>query len=155
MQFINYFFASLTTFLGLLIGSILVRIAPEEQKPLEKYLILLRKILLLFAFAFLVFYYSNEWRYLTILAALFAFLSFIECKTKNLPQKSAITYAALGILFYLSSKNASLFAIESSLILLHGLPTASLMYSKKEKNHCKIILYNVGFIIISNLLFFL
>ena len=155
MQFINYFFASIISFSGLLIGLLLMKIAPEEQKPLEKYFILLRKILLLVIFAFVMFYYSNKWPYLLVLLAYSLFLLFIEYKIKDLPKKSVIIYTALGVLFFLSSKNANLFAIESGLILLYGMPTASLIYNKKEKNYNKIILYNAGFILIATLLFFI
>ena len=149
MQFINYFFASIISFSGLLIGLLLVKIAPEEQKPLEKYLDLGRKILLSSIFAFLAFYYFSNWLYFIGLTTLIAFLFLIEIKIKDLPKKYAATYAILGILFYLSSKNANLFAIESSLILLYGIATASLIHNKKEK----ILAYGLGFIAMSNILF--
>lgn len=154
MQFINYFFASLISFLGLLIGIMLIKIAPEEQKPLEKYLILARKFILLMIFVFLMFYHFNNISYVLVLMGYFIFLLFIEYKTTNLLRKSMLIYALLGILFFLSSKNTNLFVIESSLILLYGLPTASLMYNKKAKNSYQIIFYNLGFVIIANLLFY-
>ena len=155
MQFINYFFASITSFSGLLIGLLLMKIAPEEQKPLEKYLVLFRKILLLTIFAFVSFYYFNDYTSLLALIGYFIFLLFIEFRMDDLRKKSIIIYTALGVLFFLSSKNTNLFTIESSLILLYGVPTASLMYNKKEKSYNKIILYNLGFILIANLLFFI
>jgi len=43
MQFINYLFASLVSFFGLAIGILLIKIAPEEQKPLKTYLAPLRR----------------------------------------------------------------------------------------------------------------
>lgn len=151
MQFTNYFFASLSSFLGLLIGIILTRIAPEEQKPLEKYFVLLKKLLLLLAFAFLAFYYFGNWIYFIGLAALFAFLLFFEYKIKNLSKKSIIIYLMLGILFYLSSKNTNLLATESSIVLLYGIATASLEFDRKK--HYKTLFYSVGFIVMSSLLF--
>ncbi|MBI3035012.1 hypothetical protein HYY71_01700 [Candidatus Woesearchaeota archaeon] len=152
MQFINYFFASVISYSGLVIGLMLVKTAPEEQKPLEKYLILLRKTLLLLIFIFMASYYFN---YYLSLTALLAFLLFVEHKIADLSRKTALIYIALGILFFLSSKNTNLFAIEASLIMLYGVPTASLIYKKKEKNHYKIIFYNIGFVLVSNLLFLL
>lgn len=154
MQFITYFSASIISFLGLLIGILLVKIAPEEQKPLEKYFALLRKILLLLIFAFLIFFYFNDWFFLMVLLAYFAFLIFFEYKIINRLKKSMVIYSLLGILFFLSSKNTNLFTIESSLILLYGMPTASLLFNKKENNCLKIIFYNLGFVIIANVLFF-
>ena len=155
MQFINYFFASLISFSGLIIGLMLVKIAPEEQKPLEKYFVMLRKILLFMIFVFILFYYFNSWFYMMTLAGYFIFLLFVEHKTKNMLKKSMIIYTLLGILFFLSSRNMNLFIIESSLILLFGLLTASLIYNKKDKNEYKLIFYNAGFIIIANILFFI
>ena len=154
MQFINYFFASIISFFGLLIGILLIKIAPEEQMPLEKYFFLLRKILLFMIFVFLIFYYFNANFNLIVLITYFLFLLFIEFKFKDLSKKSIIIYSIFGILFFLSFRNTNLFAIESSLILLYGIPTASLMYNRKEKNHYKLVFYNIGFIIIANMLFF-
>ena len=137
MQFINYFFASLISFSGLLIGILLVKIAPEEQKPLEKYFILARKLLLLTIFIFLAFFYFNNYFNLAALIGYFVFLLFIENKMKDLLRKSIIIYTAFGVLFFLSSKNINLFTIEASLILLYGILTASLIYNKKQRNHYK------------------
>lgn len=155
MQFLNYFLASAISYLGLLAGIILVKIAPEEQKPLRKYFEWLRKIILLLVFLFLIFYYSNNLAYIAALLIYFAFIIFVEYKIGNLPKKSIIIYTALGIIFYLSSKNLNLFTIESSLIFLYGFPTASIMFRKKEKNYPEIFLYNIGYIIIANLAYFI
>lgn len=154
MQFINYFFASAISFSGLLIGLLLARIAPEEQKPLEKYLIVLRKILLFLIFIFAMFYFFNNYINLAILLAYFVFLLFAEYSLKDIFKKNMIAYTLLGVIFFLSSRNLNLFAIESSLILLYGLPAAALTYDKREKNHCKVVFYNAGFVIIAVLLFF-
>lgn len=155
MEFTNYFFASIVSFLGLLIGIILIKIAPEEQKTLEKNFALVRKIFLFSIFIFVIFYYFNSWFYLITLIVYGIFLLIIESKVDDLFKKSMIIYTALGVVFFLSSKNINLFTIESSLILLYGLPTASLMYKKREKNLFNIFSYNLGFIIIANLLFFI
>lgn len=153
MQFINYFFASAVSFSGLVIGMLLIRIAPEEQKPLAKYLDIARKILLLLIFAFLAFYLYNDSLSLLVLLGYSAFAALIEYHLHDLLRKSMVEYTLLGILFFLSSKNANLFVIESSLILLYGIPTASLLYRKKESS--RIVFYNFGFMIVSNLLFLL
>jgi len=155
MQFINYFFASIISFSGLLIGVMLVKIAPEEQKPLEKYFVVLRRIFLLMIFIFLFFYFFNDRFFLLTLITYFILLLLAEHKTSDMLKKSMIEYAVLGILFFLSSRNTNLFIIESSLILLHGLPAASLLYNKKKKNEYKLIFYNLGFVIIANILFFI
>ena len=155
MQFTNYFFASAVSFLGLLIGIILIKIAPEEQKPLSKHFNWIRKILLLLIFVFLLFYFYNSVFYLLILFVYLIFAIIIEYRINDLFRKSMIFYILLGILFYLSKNNLNLFTIESALILLHGMPTASLIYSQRQKNDFKLPFYNIGFLLIANFLFFI
>lgn len=155
MEFINYFFASLVSFFGLLIGIILVSIAPEEQKPLSKYFDLARKILLLAIFVFLMFYYFENTFYLFILFVYLIFAAIMESRIHNLFRKSMITYVLLGILFYLSRNNINLFVIESSLVLIYGVITSSLLYDRKSKNHFRLLLVNIGFLIIANVLYFI
>ncbi|MEK6946721.1 MAG: hypothetical protein AABX32_03880 [Nanoarchaeota archaeon] len=155
MEFINYFFASLVSFFGLLIGIILISIAPEEQKPLSKYFDLIRKLLLLLIFVFLMFYFFNRAFYLLILFLYLIFAAVIEYRIKDLFRKSMLNYILLGILFYVSQNNINLFVIESSLILLYGILTASLLYDRKLKNYFNLLFYNFGFLIIANTLYFL
>ncbi len=155
MQFINYFLASIISFLGLLIGIFLIKIAPEEQKPLNKHFKLIRKAVLVLLFLFLIFYYSGSASYAIPLALYFILIFFIEYKMDNLSKSSMITCTALGIVFYLSSKNLNLFALESSLIMLYGIATASLLYNKKEGNSLLIFMRNIGFILVANLAYFL
>lgn len=155
MQFVNYFFASIISFLGFLTGILLIKIAPEEQKPLERHFVWLRRSLLFLIFIFAAFYYPNRLSYILISLGFFIFLLFLEIKTDKLLKKSAIAYMILGIIFFLSSRNMNLFVLESSLLFLYGLPTASLLFNKKEKNYLKIILYNMGFIAVGNFLFLL
>ena len=151
MQFINYFLASLVSSLGLAIGIFLVRIAPEEQKPLAKNFSFLRKIFLILTFVFLIFYYFKSPFYLSLLLACFVFILFIGYKTKDFFRKIMVSYLVFGILFFLSFQNKNLFVLESSLFLLYGMPAASLIYNKK--NHYRIISYNLGFVITANFLY--
>ena len=58
ITFLSYFLASITTYLGLLVGLILIKMAPEEQKPGKRYFILLRKILFFILFIPMLYYYK-------------------------------------------------------------------------------------------------
>ena len=153
MEFVNYFFASVVSFLGLLVGIILISISPEEQKPLSKYFDLARKIILLIIFIFLMFYYFNKAFYLLILFGVVNFGAIIEYRIHDLLRRSMITYMLLGILFYLSKDNINLFVIESSLILLHGVMVASLLCDRKSRNYSRLLFYNLGFLITANILY--
>ncbi len=154
MQFLNYFLASLLAFGGLVIGYSLVRIAPEEKKPLSVYFAFARLSLIGLIFAFAMFYYFRDYFSLLVLAVYFVFIMLAEYRINDLLKKSIISYIFLGIVFYLSSKNMNLFAIESSLIMLYGVAAASLLYDKKKCSLLKMLFYSSGFLIIANALFF-
>lgn len=151
MQFATYFFASILSFLGLLIGIILVKIAPEEQRPLLKYFGIMRRIILFLIFIFLIFYFYSNVFYLSMLISYLIFAAIIELRIHDLKRRFMLIYLILGILFYLSKGNTGLFAIESALILLHGLPTASLTHYSKDE--FKALYSNAGFLLMANILF--
>ncbi|GEM_PF-3216845 len=154
MQFINYLFASLVSFFGLAIGILLIKIAPEEQKPLKTYLATLRRTALFFIFIFLAAYYLANLYFMILLLILLALILAIEFKLQNLFAKSVTTYPMLGIIFFLSKNNINLFVIESSLIFIYGAATASLIYERRNRNHFHVIFYNAGFLAIANFLYF-
>jgi hypothetical protein len=150
ITYLTFFLASIIAYLGLLFGVILIKLAPEEQKPGKKYFILLKKILFLFIIAFLSFYYKINFIFL-ILLLIFIIVLMLN-KKLNL-DKSALVYILLGIIFYLSSKIPDLFVIESVLIFLYGVPNASLIF--KRKNYYEVFVKNLWFFIPVILLYFI
>ena len=150
MRFLIYFITSIISFLGLLVGYLLLRIAPEEQAPLAKYFSFTRRFALLLIFAFVVFYYTTNVFYLLTLLAYAGFIVFIEYGRHDPSNKIMLSYAVLGAIFFLSSKNLNLFVIESSLIFLYGAISMSLVYNRKAKNMPGTIFYNCIFIIVAN-----
>jgi len=165
MQIINYFLASIISYLGIALGMTLAYIAPEEQKPGKKYFAILKYVFFISILAFLLsFYYKN------IFLVLFATASFIvflllnkELKIKSLKKidkitditESLIIYTILAIIFYLSYKNTNLFIIEASLIFLYGASNASLLLNMKKKNYPEILLKHILFVTAAMALFFL
>ncbi len=154
MQFINYFFASIISFSGLILGIILTGIAPEEQIPLKKYFYSAKLFFLLLIFFFITIYYYNKLFYILMLIFGLSSLLFIEIKKLDILKISIFNNSILGILFFLSSINIRLFTLTSSFIFLYWLVTAPLIYNVKQKNYFRIILYNLIFILISNALIF-
>lgn len=164
MQILNYFLASIISYLGIALGIILVYIAPEEQKPGEKYLYFLKFIFFISILLFLLFYYyKNIFIVLLIIIFLIIFVLLNnKSKISNLKKinklndinKSLIAYFILAIIFYLSYKNINLFIIESSLIFLYGATNASLLTNLKNKNFVEILLKHLFFIIITISLFY-
>ena len=129
ITFISYFLASIIAYLGLLLGVILIKLSPEEQKPGEKYFIILKKILFIIILISLLFFYNLNIIFITILI-LFSLILILNRKL-NL-EKTALVYLFLGIVFYLSSKILNLFILESVLIFLYGIPVSSLILKKKN-----------------------
>ena len=150
MQIINYLLASIISYLGLLAGVMLVKMAPEEQKPGRKYFILIKKIIFFLAMAFLLAYYRINLA-LSLLALLFVGIIVASRKL----EKSEFAYFFLGIAFFLSGKITGLFAIESVLVFLYGIPAGSLIFNIKKKNYRDIFLKNALFFAPVILLFLL
>lgn len=150
----NYILAPIIAFLGFPIGIFFSFTNPEEMKPGKKYFHLLQNILLtLILFLVLEFYQLHLIFSIIITAVIFISLFYWRIK-----HKSIITYFILAVLLSLSSKNLHLFAIQTSLIALYGLPTGSLESPKKgkqqqrKKESFKIIAKHLGFIILSIIL---
>ncbi|MBL7050777.1 hypothetical protein ISS04_01285 [Candidatus Woesearchaeota archaeon] len=150
----NYILAPIIAFLGFPIGIFFSFTNPEEMKPGKKYFHLLQNILLtLIIFLVLEFYQLPLVFSIIITAVIFILLFYWKNK-----HKSIITYFTLAILLALSSKNPHLFAIQTSLIALYGLPTGSLESPKKgkqqqrKKEALKIIAKHLGFIALSIIL---
>jgi hypothetical protein len=139
---LNYFLASIVSYLGLLLGIILIRLAPEEQKPGKKYFILSRKVLFFLIIAFLLFFYRIN---LIFSSLLLMFLLVLMLANKMRLEKNVLVYILLGTVFFLSSRTENLFVIESALIFLYGIPTASLQL--KKKNYFDILVRNLWFFV--------
>ena len=156
MQIINYFLASIISYLGLFLGIILVKIAPEEQKPGTKYFIFLKKLIFFLVIISPLFFNGINATLLLFLSILTLVLLFNEKINiiKKL-ERYHLIYFILGIVFFLSTKIIGLFIIESILIFLYGLPTASLSFNAKRKYYTDIFLKNALFFIPAILLYFL
>ena len=148
MNFLTYLLALIITFFGIFLGSLLVLMAPEEQKPGKKYFIWFRDILLLLVVFFLL-YFNN-----LSLSFGFVFVLIVISLLVYFKGNSYIVYLLFAAVLYLSSKEISFFIIEASLIFLYGLPTGSLLmdYKRKKKSFLKIFYY-LYYIVIASLLF--
>jgi hypothetical protein len=150
--YLNYFLVSVLAYLGLLVGVILIKLAPEEQKPGKKYFILLKKILFFLTITFLLFFYKINF----ILSLLFLFFILILILNKKIKlEKSYLVYLLLGIIFYLSSKIFDLFVIESVIIFLYGISNASLNLNLKKRNYYNVLIINLWFFVPVILLYFM
>jgi len=139
---INYFLSSIVCYFGLLLGIYLIKFAPEEQKPGAKYFVFMKKILLLLMIAFFLFFHKLN---IILIFVILFLVSFVLSYKKAVLEKSALVYFFLGIIFFFSSKIENLFIIESVLIFLYGVPTASLDVKLKTKNYLRILSKNLLF----------
>ena len=144
ITFLSYFLASLIAYLGLLVGLILIKMAPEEQKPGKRYFILLKKILFFILFIPILYFYGIN---IIFSLALLSFVAALMLGNKLKLDKSYLVYFLLGIFFYLGSRFIELFVVEAVLILLYGIPNASLMLSLKKNNYNEIFINNLLFFV--------
>ena len=144
ITFLSYFLASLIAYLGLLVGLILIKMAPEEQKPGKRYFILLKKILFFILFIPILYYYKIN---IVFSLALLSFVAALILRNRLKLNKSYLIYSLLGIFFYLGSRFIELFVVEAVLILLYGIPNASLMLSLKKNNYNEIFINNLLFFV--------
>lgn len=152
ITFLSYFLASVISYLGLLIGVILIKIAPEEQKPGRKYFIFLKKILFFLIIALPLYYYKINIIFSLALLSLIA--AFMLCNKLRL-DKSYLVYFLMGVIFAVSSRFIGLFVLESVLILLYGIPNASLALRIKKKNYHDVLIKNLVFFIPVAALYFI
>lgn len=150
MQFLNYLLLSIAAFSGIILGIILIKIAPEEQKPLMRYFTASKKILLALMFLFLIFFYVFDKLSLFLSVLLLFPALFVELKSKDSARKMSELFALLGIMFFLSSPNQNLLAIISAIIFLYGALFSSIIYSG---NLMRILASGSPLIIVSNALF--
>ena len=138
------FLVPIIAFLGFPFGLFLSFLSPEEMKPGEKYFRLIQNLLLVFILFFILDYYSSPLIVSIMITTLF-FLGVFYWRNKH---KSITLYIILAVLLFLSSDNSSLFALESSLIFMYGLPSGSLIKCKK-KDSLKIVAKHSIFILLT------
>ena len=142
---LNYLLAPIITFLGFPIGLLLSFVSPEEMKSGRKYFKLLQNLLLVFILFFVFDYYMLP-LIISLIITISVFLGIFCWQSKY---KSIIIYIILAVLLYFSSANTSLFALESSLIFIYGIPTGSLLKPKEKKDSLRIVAKHVVFIILA------
>ena len=148
MQFTNYFLVSLVCFLGLFTGFFLVKIAPEEQKPLKKYLVVFQYIILALVLALNIFFLRKIVPIIAI--AILVSLFFLMAKRQHDYRKVSINSAILGAVFFVASLDTKVLAMTSALIFLFFLAESAICRNVKEGNFMKIIAGNFLFVVASN-----
>ena len=119
MNLISYFAALVISFLGLFFGLSLAYIAPEELKPGEKYLKFLQKIILSSIIALHIYFFNLHIIVSLIFVAIIVILIFKFFQKIS----SNVLYFALGLLFFLASKDGKLFLLNALLIFFFGFPS--------------------------------
>ena len=143
MEFLQVL-APIIAFLGFPLGLFLSFVSPEEMKPGKKYFELIQNLLLVFILFFVFDYYTLP-LIISIILTVTVFLGVFYWQNKH---KSIIIYLILAVLLYLSSKDTSLFALETSLIFMYGIPAGSLLKSRK-KDVLKIVAKHSTFIVLA------
>lgn len=147
----DYFLAPVISYLGLLVGIILVKMSPEEQAPGKKYFILMKSILAFLIAMVFLFSMSLNVVFIGILAVLLASLLYWKKNALD----GMVAYIVFGTIIGLSYTMAGFFLVQSVLVFLYGIPSASLGFSAKKKNYLRIFGKNALFFIPIILIYFL
>lgn len=147
MEFINYLLASIASYLGAVLGILLIHLAPEEQSPGRKFFIFLKNLILLLILFFLLFY-EFHWQILIIAVFLLGIKIYVILSenTQGLINSLPDNFF-LGSAFYLSSEKQFLFILISSLIFLFCMANSSLIYDLKRKNYFMVMSINFIFVL--------
>lgn len=139
MELINYVLLSLITYLGLFCGVLLIRIAPEEQRPGKKYFLILQKIIFTVIGILLVINFSVI--NLALAAAVILFLV-----QKNIHYHTAYIFFTALIFLTVLQKNGFLILSFTALVFLFGMASASLITVPKNwKSSIRIMLELIYF----------
>lgn len=144
MEPLIFLITSILSFLGLFVGMILVKIAPEEKKPGKKHFLLLQNITFSLSVLFLLYYLKLN-ILIIILMMIILIIMLIKQNIRDNIKRSMIFYFLFSLIFVLSVKNDNLFLIESVSVFIFGMATGSILL--KKKNHLEIILKNSIFFI--------
>lgn len=125
MIHLDFLMATIIVFLGIIIGTLLAFIAPEELKPGIKYFSLMKKILMVaIALIFIYQYLTEVW--LLLLMAVFVGYYFYLANFAKKESKEKMIYFLMGFILFLSYEDATIFLVQASLIFLYGLPEGTL-----------------------------
>jgi hypothetical protein len=135
----SYFFPMLIVFSGIIVGVVLGIIAPEELRPGKQYMKVFQNIV--FALAVLILMFMFE---LPIWAILVAAIVVTVAELLYFDSDISIAaYTVFALLFFISSKQQSIFVVESSLIFLYGLPTGSMYLLDNLKKSSAVIFADI------------
>jgi len=144
MQLIVILAVSIISYLGLVLGIILMKIAPEEQKPGQKFFYFFQFLLIV---TIILFFFILMIARIDMIIISILFLGLIFWYKSKLNEKSKLFFFILGTILALSTLKANLFVIESTLILIYGTVTSSLLFNLKKKNYVNILTQNLTFFI--------
>jgi hypothetical protein len=162
MSLSSYILAAIVTYSGLFAGMLLAFFTEEELKPGRIYFTILRRVCVasIFALLFYYFFINKLIAELVISAIVFVMVAYfcynfsIKANKGERPiSNSYMIYAALAIVFYLSSKIVGIHIIISALLFIYGLPAGtSITDPKKKLRSFSIVLKHIFYVLIAVIL---
>jgi len=141
---LRYLLAVVVSFLGLLVGSLLIFMASEEQKPGKKYFIFVQNMVFALISALLLFFYNLN----IILVIMVPLIMFILMHYTKDGKRSYVLFPLIGVVFYLVFVDNLLLIILSLLTFIYGLVTAFLLIDvKNKKSVFRVVLVHAPFLV--------
>ena len=148
-----YFLTSLIVFFGLIVGMLLIFIAPEEKKPGLKYFFALQCVLISLLVGIFLLFYGND-IYWALLSSVIILLAMVYHRQK---MDNRWLYALFGFIIFWSRIDDALFLLVSSILFLYGLASGSLLANNRKKMSSFLFIVKSywGFIFVANGFYFL
>ncbi len=142
MEFLYFFLISLVSYLGLLVGYILMLIAPEEHEPGLKFFKPLGCFVFLSTLSLVLLF--SKFALIFVIGSIFALL--IYCISKEF--KPYVAYFIFAIIFYVFREYIIIFSV---LIFAYGLIAGAMIQDKQKPTLLNLIFLSY-FVVIANLL---
>jgi len=162
MQLINYALTALAANIGIVLGIALAYIAKEEIDVGRNYFIIIKDLIAIMILA-VIMKMLGFYAIVVVAVPILALIGLLYIQYRKKSNKKAkpckqaiiraITYALMGIAFYISSKEMPYLIIISSLVFLYGFPEGTLATDFKKPNKWKIILASSSFFITAIVLY--
>jgi len=141
---LKYILTIIISFFGLLVGSLILFMASEEQKPGKEYFVFAQNASAALIAALLLFFYNID-VFIILLVSLAVFVLLYLIKSAK---KSLFAYPLIGFVFYLFSASSSFLINLSLLAFIYGMATAFLLVNTKDKKTAwRIALWHLPFFI--------
>jgi hypothetical protein len=136
-------------YMGLVAGLVISFLAREELKEGQRYFVLLQHSVVVVVF--LVFMRVLAMN--TVVSVFFAVVLVLALQSTKRFDTSVIVYPLLAVVVFFSRVTQNSLFVTAALVFVYGLATAAMQLDVKKKNYLLVLGKNIGFVVVSVILF--